>query len=384
MTDNPAPKFLWTLFQQLRHRRFSLGPDDYEALRQALRAGFGWSSSEALCDLCCILWAKSKNEKSIIQALFEQSDISDWYLSEAESFPTDTDLSTAKKESEDYPQISSKPQVLATEARGGLPSISINELKLPNYRFIFVPQLPLTYREVAQAWRRLRRPVRDGPPTELDVEATIARRVRLGIVSEVVLVPRRRNISRVLLLIDRQGSMTPFHYFVDEVCAAIKAVNLENVALYYFHDTPIEGTDETLLHACGDELFPTLDSILPKIAPFSEGFLYEDPDLLVSQGLSEILDRHANSAAVIFISDAGAARGHYDTVRLLDTIAFLKTLRTHTVQYIWLNPLPPKYWSNNTAAQIARYIPMFPLDREGMYRAVNTLRGQLYLIEKPI
>ncbi|KAB8319444.1 hypothetical protein SD81_011300 [Tolypothrix campylonemoides VB511288] len=51
-----------------------------------------------------------------------------------------------------------------------LPPISFKDVQLSERRFIFVPQFPLTYREVAQAWRRLRRPVRVGPPTELDVE----------------------------------------------------------------------------------------------------------------------------------------------------------------------------------------------------------------------
>lgn len=87
MMDKPAPEFLWTLFKQLRRRHFPLGPDDYEALRQALRAGFGWSSREALRDLCCALWTKSKREKEILEALFDQFDVAVWQLSEQRVHP---------------------------------------------------------------------------------------------------------------------------------------------------------------------------------------------------------------------------------------------------------------------------------------------------------
>ncbi|MGB0383863.1 MAG: VWA domain-containing protein [Ardenticatenaceae bacterium] len=388
MKVKTAPDFLWTLFQQLRRRHFVLGMDDYYALRQSLQVGFGLSSSDRLRDLCCALWAKSKREKEIVAALFDQFDTPTWHLPALESqldelpplWQREPD-EPAQKEPTTEPE-----RTPTTEGQLQLPPISLDGVELPKHHFVFVPQFPVSYREVAQAWRRLRQPVREGPPTELDIDATITRRCQLGMASEVVLVPRRRNTARLLLLVDRQGSMTPFHGFVEEVCAAIKdSGNLANVAQYYFHDVPAEGADESVLQSLpNNDLFPVLDAVLPDITPLTEGFLYEDTDLLSLQALDKVLDTHANHAAVVLISDAGAARGQYDTLRLLDTIAFLKALRTYTTRYIWLNPLPPKYWSNSTAAQIARHVPMFPLDKAGMYQAVNTLRGQPYLIERPI
>jgi uncharacterized protein with von Willebrand factor type A (vWA) domain len=77
------------------------------------------------------------------------------------------------------------------------------------------------------------------------------------------LVPRRRNSARLLLLVDRQGSMTPLHGFIDEVCAAIQqSGKLANVAQFYIHDVPAEGADETILEKLPDhQLFPTLDTL---------------------------------------------------------------------------------------------------------------------------
>ena len=57
-------------------------------------------------------------------------------------------------------------------------------------------------------------------------------------------------MARLLLLVDRQGSMDPFHQFCDEVCIAIQqAGRLEETALYYFHNVPAEGADDQVLEA---------------------------------------------------------------------------------------------------------------------------------------
>ncbi len=380
MTPQQPEFFLWTLFQQLRRRSFALGPDDYDALRQAVRSGFGWRSRQALCDLCCMLWSKSKREEDTLRALFEQLDVPDWQMlpqgvhtgaGAADRTETDTDESPVKPVQD---SASTQDAQLTVAARGALPEIKPEGVSFPQHPVVLIPQFPLTYREVAQAWRRLRQPVRTGPPIELDLDATIARRCHQGIATEIVLAPRRRNTARLLLLVDRQGSMLPFHEFVAEVCAAIaQAGNLENVALYYFHDTPAAGADENILTQL-DQLYPKLDAVLPEIAPLTEGILYEDGDLFQPRDLQTILHRDAEGAAVVVLSDAGAARSSYDLLRLLDTVAFLKALQTYTNRCVWINPLPERYWRHSTADQIRRYAPMFELNRRGMYQAVDALK----------
>ncbi|NMG10541.1 hypothetical protein [Brasilonema sp. UFV-L1] len=385
MKQPKLPAFLWELFQKLRRRGFPLTPDDYETLRQSLQAGFGWTSQEALRDLCNFLWAKSRQEQEIITALFNQlaPKNEDWQLSSVQvENNSDATDSSKKKPYQDIPEPQEHDEIV-TESRSGLPPISLKDVQLSERRFIFVPQFPLTYREVAQTWRRLRRPVRVGAATELDVELTIARRCQQGFATSVVLRPRRRNVARLLMLVDRQGSMTAFHRFCEEVCRAIQqAGRLEETAIYYFHNVPAEGADEQVLE--GDKLFPVLDTILPQITPLKTGYLYEDPDLLSPIALEEVLQKYASDAFVVVMSDAGAVRKYYNVVRLLDTISFIKALRAYTLNYVWLNPLPKSYWKDNTAAQIARHVPMFPLNREGIQQAVNVLRGHQYIIEKPL
>jgi formylglycine-generating enzyme required for sulfatase activity len=258
-------------------------------------------------------------------------------------------------------------------------------LRLTARPFVFVPQFPLNYREVAQAWRRLRRPLRAGPSVELDVDASVVRWCRQGVISQAVLVPRRRNTANLLLLVDRQGSMAPFHAFLEEVCHAIEeAGRLERAAVYYFHDVPAEGSDPEVLRGVAEGLFRPLDPIIPEIPPLTTGDLYRDRELLDPVPIEEVLSRDASGAAVVLFSDGGAARRRRDTLRLLDTLAFFKALRNHTDRYVWLNPLPQRNWLHTTCAEIARHVPMFPLDRRGIYLAVNVLRGHVYPLERPL
>ncbi len=408
MTYQQMPDFLWELFQQLRRYHFALEPDDYEALWLALRAGYGWASREALRNLCCALWAKSRQDKETLEVLFNQLGVPDWQLPELEAKVSLEPLEgvggqsggTSRSGGGQVLDAPMKPEIkveplfqepkspqtqLITETAAELPPILLSSFRLPRYASVLVPQFPLGYREVAQTWRRLRQLEREGPLVELDVAATVARRCRLGIVSDVVLAPRRRNTARLLVLIDRQGSMAPFHRFADYVCAAIlQTSRLKNVAVYYFHDVPEEGADETVLEALPRQLFPSLDTILPKIEPLPKGFLYTDPDMLSSQAIPKVLESHAHGAAVVLLSDAGAARRRYDLLRLLDSVAFLKALRAYTTRIAWLNPLPRAFWAKSTAAQIARHVPMFPMDRSGMYQAVDVLRGRPAPVERPL
>jgi len=414
---------LWTLFKQLRDWQFMLAPEDYNALHQAVNTGFGWESSDALRDLCCALWAKSRQEQEILVKLFDDLvadlELENWQLPQQPviTLPTFSKLSqlvwllkktlktlydavlkiirswrgTTKPsmpEPDKKPETITPPVVEGYKRFPDIPAPSTDVLKRP---FILRPQFIINYREMAQAWRRLRKPMRQGAKIELDIEATIEQRCRQGVVAPIVLVPRKRNAARILLLIDRQGSMTPFHRAGEELCKALhKSANLNDVTQFYFHNVPAEGADETILAPLSEQLFPKMDTVLAEIDPLTTGNVYKDAELLEAYPLAQVLPMYAKHAAVVLLSDGGAARKQYNTLRLLDTVAFLKALRTYTSTVIWLNPLPPRenqpsdYWANTTAAQIARHIPMFPLNRWGLHQAVNVLRGQVYSVESPL
>ena len=387
MKSSHRESLLWQLFVKLRRRRFLIGIEDYRALRTALEAGFGWSSKEALRTLCCALWAKSKQECDVVSSLFDQLELTDWDLKSPVPQNTLSDsqeLADAQVEfpnSEDEPasltpsdeNVEIRPNIPATLPSRGLPAITVDEVLLPAKSFVFVPHFSLTPREAAQIGAYLRKTNFSGFLEDIDVNATIALRCRQGILGSIVL-KRRRQKTKVLLLVDRQGSMTPFHQLSEMVCGTMsKSEFVGRVSIYYFHDVPTEGPDYQNLSLTREELFPVSDDIWDLLPSLKEGYIFDDQELLSPVSVDNVLRSVTSDSIVIFVSDAGAARRHYAPQRLLDVIGFIKALRLHTNRYVWFNPLPQPCWVGTTAADIARYIPMFPLDMEGLNNAASTL-----------
>lgn len=386
MTDLPPDHPLLQLFHQLRRRNFALGPDDLVALYDLLREGHAWTSRIALRGLCRALWAKSYDEQVVLDALFEQIVQDRWHVAPAAA----ERVATAPGAAAVHDGSDGEPAALAPAAAadadapevmdvpGRLPPVQLSEALLSTAPLILVPQHPVSFRAAAQAWRRLRRPVRFGPAVELDLEGTIARRATTGVAAPPVLRPRRRNTARVMLLVDRGGSMAPFADSVAGVTRAIlQFAQLAGSSCYYFHDVPAEDTNDAALEALPrDTLFPAVDSVLAQLRPARHGWLHRDPALLEPEPLEPVL-RTCAAHAVIIVSDAGAARGRYDAIRVLDSLALARAVRQSGGSCVWINPLPPARWRSTTAGEIARHLAMFPLDRDGMYQAVNHLRSQL-------
>ncbi|MER8512115.1 VWA domain-containing protein [Mesorhizobium sp. M1060] len=399
MTKAGEEFFIWTIFQKLVRRNFAIGLDEYGAVMRALRAGFGWTSRDELRQILCSLWATSREESVLVGTLFDQCVVFDWNANAAvpnphtgaEGAPIETPIpelgTSALSPTNEQPLPLEEPSrsapVVAPSQR--LPPLKPEELPRLPYSHVFLPQYPVSYRDVAQTWRRLRSPLREGPATELDVGATIARRSRLGVGSPPVLRPRRRNQADLLILVDRRGSMAPFYGYVDEVCSAIaQAGRLGRMRMFFFHDTPLEGSDLAVLDRLDPRSSSNLDSVLGEIPALTHGILFRDPDLIDIHPAEVLLKESSVDTAVVVISDAGAARGRFDPVRLLDTVASLKGFRAVTRRVVWLNPLPESEWTGSTARQIARHVPMFAMDRGGMHRAINVLRGQPVLLERPL
>jgi len=382
MTRAELPEPIAEIGRQLRRRRLPLGVDDYNALRRALAAGFGWSSREELCRLCVALWAKSPEEAEIVRAVVGRGGLATWNVSQAageamDQRPANVADVPAQRAADDSGEH--VPQAEPVRDLGVVPpSIGAVDRTL-----VMVPQYPLTEREIAQAWRRLRRRLRSGPAAELDVAASVEQYGRHGIATPPVLVPRRRNTAKLLLLIDRFGSMTPFHGYVDHVIQAIRnAGRIDDAREVYFHDLPGSAADRTVLGQVEDPFRPNLDAILSLIEPMRDGSVYEDPQLTVPFPLTAVLDHLAKATATLIISDAGAARRRYDATRLLDTVALLKALHAKAGTVVWINPVQPENWPRTTADQVRRYIPMYPLTREGLDRAIDGLRGRPVLVER--
>jgi len=207
--------------------------------------------------------------------------------------------------------------------------------------------LPITQRQMKRSWRYLSRPVREGLPTELDVDATIQRISQQGLFLEPVLVPPRTNRAALLLLVDQEGSMIPFHKLTERLVAtAQRGGRFGTTHVYYFHNCPM-------------------------------GYLYRDAICLEEERLEDVFEHlPLRQLSTLIVSDAGAVRQGYSPYRIEKTQAFLTFLYQRVRHAAWLNPIPKERWPNTTAAEIAKDIPMFGCDRPGLDSAIEVLRGR--------
>ena len=385
MTVEKLP--LFEIFKSLQRHGLPLGVDEYLVLGRSLAAGFGIESRDRLEQLCCMLWGKSEDETRLIKRLFQRM----WMRVEVEarkeekgdrpstSTSSSASSSTSKLEvssnetsasaelssedlSPEIPETETSPSDdLSSELETPGMGLGIDdpvqivqavqhrqrdkEIKRPRYSLLD-EYFPVTKRQMKQTWRYLRRPVREGIPVELDVEATVEKIGRNGFLLAPVLVPRRVNRTDLVLLIDREGSMVPFHALSQQLVeTAQRDGKLRQTRVYYFHDYPRE-------------------------------YLYRHPALLNAQPISEMLAEVGERAVVLIISDAGAARGYFDEERVEYTQEFILQLQQSVRYYAWLNPMPEDDWRDNTAGEIAQFVPMFEMSRGGMSGAINVLRGR--------
>lgn len=207
--------------------------------------------------------------------------------------------------------------------------------------------LPVTQRQMKQSWRHLRRMVREGVATELDVEETVQRIAREGMLLNPVLIARRTNRTELVLLIDQDGSMVPFHSLSDRLVeTALRGGRLGKAGAYYFHNCPVD-------------------------------YLYHDPMHQDSEPVEDVLNGfHRDRTAVLIFSDAGAARGGLSLERAELTATFLSQLKAQVRYVAWLNPMPQPRWATSTAREIALHVPMFEATRQGLDDAIDALRGR--------
>jgi uncharacterized protein with von Willebrand factor type A (vWA) domain len=373
---------LFTIFNSLRQRHsLPLGIEEYLVALKSLQAGFGIANRQELEELCCTLWAKSPEECHLVRQLVAQM----WNSLEESSSPdnpsrsaspenqevsrpnTTPSLETPSPKNQEVsrpnttpspetaspspPSLSSDrsletddPVQVVKALRGG----NQNRRSLspsPRYRLL-KNYFPVTKRQMKQHWRNLRRPVREGIPTELDLEATVTKIGSEGILLEPVLVPRRINRTDLVLLIDRKGSMVPFHTLSRQLVeTAERGGRLKQTRVFYFHN-------------------------------YAQEYLYRHPALLNAVAIEEVLAEMGKRSVILIVSDGGAARKSYKPDRVEKTQAWVDDLQQSMANVAWLNPMPEESWQQTTAEKIAEMLPTFEMSREGMGGAIAALRGQ--------
>ena len=278
----------------------------------------GSDSLDALRLVLKLLWCHSENEQIYFASIWKE-------IQEIAATTSKSDIKSISepikgeplpeppKPSEESPQSQqeiSPPQPEETPRLTPLPVKSpYTPIDLENPPE-FQVYLPVSRRSMAYTWRYLRRPMADGPADVLDVEATVEQATRQGFFLAPVYRRREVNHACLLLLIDQDGSMTPFHRFNRDLVETVEEDStLSEIQIYYFHNVP---TDR----------------------------VYRDSHLTQPVSTEQVLAGCDLDTSVLIVSDAGAARGDRRMERIRATIEFLVKLKQQTSLIGWLNPMP--------------------------------------------
>ena len=396
----PLLNVLLILFNKLRSYGFPLGVEDYMLAIQALQGGFGIGDHQTLERLCCTLWTKSEQEARLLNRLFDevlaqpQTHINKSPIKEpvkpavetpkktetpqpvnsSTKSPETVDSSTSTPVFEEFHQPSLKnqttqPQKPVSEASPPadiaqemepeqvIQAVRSNQSSSSEINYyptdVSAQYLPVTTRDMKQGWRFLRRRVREGRLKELDVAGTVESKCHYGILPAPVMMPSYTNQVQLVLLVDQGGSMVPFHHLSRQLIdKAERGGNIKQTSVYYFQNYP-------------------------------EKYLYSDSTRLKAQLITKFLESIDKKTSVLIVSDAGAARGNYNPERVEYTRKFIVQLQQSVNHYAWLNPMPNDSWQYTTTGEIACFVPMFEMSREGLSAAINTLRGRYVYWEHP-
>jgi uncharacterized protein with von Willebrand factor type A (vWA) domain len=342
-------ELLIRVFLRLRQREFDLGVND---LRDALRLLDGAWPFDHLAELrqdMRRLWCRSWEQEHAFNEVWDEEERVETLAEpppEVLPAPPLPDSNLRPQEATQQPRQSPGE---APDAQPREVTVSTLPIKMPDRqggRAELSVRWPLTPRAMAYGWQYLKRMRADGSLTVVDMEATIARIARHGYFTAPVYRRKLRHHGRVVLLIDRRGSMAPFHQLTDDLLmTARRAPTIEQAQAFFFHDV-------------------------------MSGTLYADPLLNEPLTPEECLRDCVPGTGLLVVSDAGSARGNLDSDRVLATVEMIAALRRHTPRLAWLNPMPPSRWIRTSAQLIRRLAPMFHLDQDGLTDAVKAVRGK--------
>ena len=356
-----------------------MSPADYRLFLKALAGGFGLESREALQFLCQKLWLKSLDEAPTFNHIVAQhveEEIATFKIQEArKKAPESQSKKADKREPEIRPkskqkealsetaQEQDKPQAqLRTKEEGPMVTLSVEDVPVgeqagskftekhtrPEERFILSGSyLTLKQRDAETAWRFLRQNKVRTKRQQIDIAKTIQHVARKGYFEAPVFKFNHKSKASIYVLIDHQGSMVAFKTLGQAIVTAANTGGRIQVKTAYFKNVPGKIVFEDWYHA--------------KSVPLQD---------FLNKASSE-------AAALLIISDAGAARGRYNDERVDATEDFYLEAIKKVKQIAWLNPLPKKRWQGTSAQYIAEFLPMFEATQQGLVKAIDVMRNKI-------
>ncbi len=211
----------------------------------------------------------------------------------------------------------------------------------------------LDTRQMKVALSHLRSLLPVGEGEKLDLDSTIDATCKNAGEIELIWEKKEKKASKVILLMDVGGSMTPYSELVERLFSAASS-QISKFKHFYFHNCPYQ-------HLWRD--MERNDSI-------------STPDFLKSED---------NDYKLIIVGDAAMspyeltwANGAVEYWYNNDTpgIVWLQRIRDKFRDSIWLNPIQRRAWDyNKTISMVNEIFPMFELTLEGLDEGVKFLLG---------
>ena len=213
----------------------------------------------------------------------------------------------------------------------------------------------------------------DGRKSEFNVEATVDETCRNAGMLSIVMERPRKNQTKLLLLMDSGGSMWSYSELCNRLFQAVHRSNhFKDLKIYYFHNCVYDEVYKDPACAKEDSI-PTkwlIDNLKPEYKVIFVGDASMAPEELMELNAGFDYYRYY---AKSYMNDYTK---HEKTGE-----EWLRALRKHFPNSVWLNPLHKKLWeTDNTTWTIRRIkgiFPMYQLSAAGLDQAVLKLkRGQ--------
>lgn len=235
---------------------------------------------------------------------------------------------------------------------GGRMAVQIaDERRFKNYR----RDQALDTRQFQVALKRLRKLDYHGPADVLNLDESISETCKNAGEIELVFEPQRKNQTKLLLVMDVGGSMDIHAKLMDSLFSAAHALDhFKDFRHFYFHNCVYQN-------------------------------LFTDASQNQKIATEEWLKQFDSTYKVVFVGDACmnpyelyhayGAIDYYDN-HPTPGIDWLRRIREHFSQIVWLNPEPQPYWQHPTIRAVEKIFKMYPLTVDGLSQAVDFLRGK--------
>jgi uncharacterized protein len=214
-------------------------------------------------------------------------------------------------------------------------------------------KVELGTRNIKIALRRLRRFARRGAPDELALADTIDATARSGGWLDIKMQAERRNVVKVLLLLDIGGSMEDHVKICEELFSAART-EFKHLEHYYFHNFTYEA-------------------------------LWRDNHRRFNEhiGTVELMRTYGTDYKLILVGDAtmspyeiSQAGGSVEHWNAEAGSVWLQRLTRHYPKFAWINPVRRSHWQQTASIEMTRELlegRMYPLTLAGLDDAIDAL-----------